>query len=95
MANRVVPARGPMYLHLPNFTPNARAGVPATLHRAINVSHVRHIEYNRLTRVLNVEFANGEARTFLNIDASVLAVFPDVSKMSAVVPPEWQVPYGP
>ena len=59
------------------MNPAAR-NAPATIHRVINLAHVRAAEYDRTQHVLRVEYSNGDMRTLLNIGDCVLDAFPPV-----------------
>lgn len=71
-----------MFLHISHFSPKPlpkSSSYHATMHRVINMAHIRMAEYNRNSQTLLVEFSNGESRTFLNVDSSILSTFPSPS----------------
>lgn len=82
-----------MFLHVPRFAPKVTSRMsPVTLHRVVNLAHVRLAEYNRTNQTLVVEFSNGEARTFMNVDSSVLSVFTCIGMADQPPPPPQQGP---
>lgn len=67
------------FIHLPRFCGTApgraSASSTASVYRIINVAHVRFAEYHRQAKELRIEYSNGDVRSFLNVDESVLGQF--------------------